>query len=99
MPKSPNSSIGTSKRWLPILRIAWILVFLVSIVLSAVSWSIVYSRAVGQCDSTLCQEALQLEDTETSLPIYQSLGLSLGASMAVQIGIEALAMLPYFLVA
>ena len=91
--------MGTAKRWLPILRLAWVLVFLFAIVLSAVSWSIVYRRAVGECNSILCQEALQLEDTETSLPIYQSLGLSLGASMAVQIAIEALAMLPYFLVA
>jgi uncharacterized membrane protein len=106
MPKSKGQSKqrkpesrSISKRWLPWLRVAWIIVVLLSIILSAVSWSITYQRGLGECTSTMCAEALQLEDTEQLVPAYQSLGLSLKASLGLQIAIEALAMLPYFLVA
>jgi hypothetical protein len=106
MPKSKGQSKqrkpesrSISKRWLPWLRLAWILVVVISIGLSALSWSILYQRGLGECSLAECEEALQLEDAEQLVPSYQSLGLSLEAALALQITVEALAMLPFFLVA
>ncbi len=72
---------------------------LLSIGLSVFSWSIIYERGLTGCQTTACEQALVLEDAEQLLAVYQSSGLSVRASLAVQIMIEALAMLPYFAVA
>ncbi len=93
------ASTGISSWWLPLLRIAWILVVLLSIGLSVISWSIIYERALTGCQNTTCEQALVNEGDGISLLGLQSLGLSARASLVVMFAIGALAMLPYFAIA
>lgn len=86
------------RRWLPLLRALWVLVIVLSIGLSIVSWGITYRREFSNCTSSLCAQASIPEGTVEAKVAFQALGLSRQATLVFHFAMEALAMMPYFLV-
>lgn len=86
---------GISPRWVAILRLVWILIVTVLIALALLGWQLQYRTVQGTCDDPICAQA-DIEAAEIEL-LGQSLGLSPAASAALNIGLDILAIVPYFI--
>ncbi|MEX1247412.1 MAG: hypothetical protein WEA61_02920 [Anaerolineales bacterium] len=94
MPVKENSP-AISKRWICILRTAWIVLVVGLIALMLFGWQLQYRAAPATCADPICAQA-DLDAFDLEL-LTQSLGISPAAGAALNIGLDLLAILPFFI--
>jgi len=91
---SVKKSSPLGNPWVQILRILWILLTLTLVGLSLFGWNLQYQIVLGTCSDPICVQI----DSELELGILGlSLGFSPAVSAAMEIAMDVLLVLPYYI--